>query len=148
LISESLERLTRKVEQYDNTFRNPNLSKLELLGPYCLFPDDETPIADASIRWDQEWPNSRRAGVYIIFSKDGTLLYVGKAWFIGRRLADYFRNELPLTKDRKCRVLHDGWTSTPMYVVTVAAPKDSRFEAAGLEEYLITELKPCDNLRM
>jgi len=140
MIKESLEELRRKVDEYGRRYRHPDLDELELLGPYALSQDD-TFVTDPKMRWDKQWPNSDRAGVYVIYSQDGTLLYIGKALHLGKRLANYFQYEFPVTKDKRCRVIPE-WKPTPMYVCTIAVPQKSRFEACALEEYLINESKP------
>ncbi len=136
-----LEPLERALREYENKYRHPSLGAFELSALYVLFPEESAPLA--RMRWDEIWPNCGRAGVYLIFSKTGTLLYVGKAWVIGRRLSWYFQ----YGENKGCKVIHDGWTETPMYVATVAVPDASTFEAAALEEFLIRELKPSDNKR-
>jgi excinuclease UvrABC nuclease subunit len=82
--------------------------------------------------------------VYLIYSED-RLLYVGTASKLGPRLADYFQYDFPGGKGNQCKVVHSGWTEMPRHVVTIAVPEASRFEASALEEYLIGELRPCDN---
>lgn len=70
---------------------------------------------------------------------DEAVIYVGKAsadsW-IGARLAKYFQYDA----NGRCRFIHAEWC--PRYVVTVAVPDDSPFEAPALEEFLIKELQP------
>jgi hypothetical protein len=137
-----LDKLKRALDDYQRTYRHPNLPRLECSDLYALFTEETVPIA--KMRWDDKWPNSERAGVYLIFSKTGKLLYVGKAWVIGRRLANYFQYDLSQGQTKKCRVVHD-WKEPPMYVATVAVPEISIFEAAALEEFLIRNLEPCEN---
>jgi hypothetical protein len=111
--------------------------------PYALVPEQAS--IEVKLHWPRdEWPNSRCAGVYAIFSADETLLYVGKSGLIGRRLYDHFREDAngacispPLYR----------WSKSPIYVITVAAPADKKFVASCLEEYLIEQLQPCDNTR-
>ncbi len=148
MMRDSLEKLRQEVEEYSRTYRHPDLPSFRLRGPYALFPENDTFVTDPEMRWDKQWPNSDSAGVYAIFSQDGTLLYIGKAWFIGRRLASYFQYEFPTTKEKRCHVVHTQWTYPPTYVCTIAVPETSRFEACALEEYLIHELKPLDNIRI
>jgi excinuclease UvrABC nuclease subunit len=75
--------------------------------------------------------------------------YVGKASMgncIGSRLSSYFGYESET--DRRCKIYHrEGWTEKPRYVMCVAVPEDSPFEAPALEEFLIRELAPPDNKR-
>jgi len=133
--------LKTKLKHYEATYRHPALERFGINEPYALFPRDGEVT---SLRWDDEWPSSKRAGVYLIYG-DSRLLYVGTAWTLGPRLGCYFQNEDPKSTVRKCKVIHTAWTETPKYVVTIAVPDTSRFEAAALEEYLISELRPCDN---
>jgi hypothetical protein len=141
-----LDRLTRALEDY-RKYRHPSLPDFEVGGPYALLPEEGAAVA--TTRWNDEWPNSKRAGVYLIFGRAGNLLYVGKAWVIGNRLSSYFRSDFSDGEKRTCRAVHGvgngGWSEHPMYVVTVAVPAGSIFEAAALEEYLIGRLDPSDN---
>ena len=126
-------------------YRHPDLADLALSDLYALFPEEGEPLA--TMHWDQQWPNSDHAGVYLIFDKNGKLLYVGKAWALGHRLASYFQYRQPRGEGNACEIVH-AWTPPgPMYIATVAVPDDSKFEAASLEEYLINELKPSENVR-
>jgi hypothetical protein len=139
-----LEQLNRALGEYHSTYRHPKLQALACSELYALFPEDIAPLA--TTYWDATWPNCDRAGVYLIFSETGKLLYVGKAWVIGRRLSSYFQYELPRSENKNCRVVHD-WNEKPMYIATVAVPDSSTFEAAALEEFLIRELVPSENKR-
>ncbi len=138
---DSLKLALKKYRQY----RHPDLSELEPSQIYALFPEEGEKLA--TLHWPQEWPEGKRAGVYLIFSGASKLLYVGKAWIIGRRLSNYFQSDLPANETNPCRIVHDWGDDRPMYVVTVAVPKTSTFEAASLEEYLIRELNPSTNQR-
>jgi hypothetical protein len=108
---------------------------------YALFPEEGR--ADfVESRWNEPFPNADRKGVYLIFSRTGMLLYVGKASMgasIGGRLGTYFAGK------NECRLLFTDWTERPTYIATIAVPQGLGFEAAALEEYLIKNLKPCDN---
>ena len=130
--------LRSKIEYYESTYRHPGLERFAVGNPYALFPTGN------EMGWDKEWPNSRRAGVYLIYGEN-RLLYVGTASKLGPRLANYFQYDFPGGKGNQCKIVHNGWTEVPKYVVTVAVPEGSRFEASALEEYLIGELAPCDN---
>ena len=72
------------------------------------------------------------------------LIYVGKASMgncLWNRLGAYFGGR------DECRVKHDAWKRPPQFVVTVAVPKSSTWEAPALEEFLIQRLDPIDNVR-
>lgn len=124
-----------------NAYRKIAHPDIEIGRPYSLVPEQASD--DVKLRWPKdEWENSKSAGVYVIFSSDETTLYVGKAWFLGQRLADHFR------KDAKGACVSPAnyiWSKLPMYVITIAVPSDKRFVASCLEEYLIEKLQPLDN---
>ena len=130
--------LKARVEHYQSTYRHANLERFEVSQPYSLFPQEGQ---TSTLKWGDEWPNSRRTGVYLVYS-DGGLLYVGTAWMLGSRLACYFRSED--RRDGRCKIIRPDWAESK-YVVTIAVPEKSWFEAAALEEYLIYELKPSLN---
>jgi hypothetical protein len=143
-----LENLRHALDKY-REYRHPRLGELHPSEVYALFPEEGE--KRATLHWPQPWPNGERAGVYLIFGGTGKLLYVGKAWIIGRRLSNYFQYDLPASEAKPCRVVHD-WgpdpeQNHPMYVVTVPVPNDATFEAASLEEYLIREVNPSMNQR-
>lgn len=105
---------------------------------YCLFPDKRDPRPS----WPDRWPNADKRGVYLMLGDDDAVLYVGKASadsYLGARLAAYFR----YGEDRRCKFIYEDWC--PRYVVTIAVPDDSSFEAPALEEFLIRELRPPRN---
>jgi hypothetical protein len=136
-----LDSLKVALKEYQETYRHPNLPHLECSELYALFPEETTPLAKTY--WPATWPHCGRAGVYLIYTKTGKLLYVGKAWVIGRRLSNYFQYE---GQTKTCRIV-DDWRESPMYVAVVAVPNESVFEAAALEEFLIRKLGPCENKR-
>jgi hypothetical protein len=132
------------LDAYHNAYRNPNLGRLRLGDPYALFPEGPHPSGVKLVgRWPDEWPNVDSPGVYLILSANLDILYVGKTSLrqtFGTRLSDWFRSE---TDTGKCRVI-GTWSSSPTYVATI--PVGAPFEAPSLEEYLIQELRPPDNL--
>jgi hypothetical protein len=139
-----LDRLRGALVKY-RKYRHPDLPELVPSDLYALFPEKGKPLA--AMYWDQKWPNSDHAGVYLIFDKNAELLYVGTAWVLGGRLSKYFQYRQPRGEDHECRVV-DRWPKPgPMYIATVPVPDDSKFEAASLEEYLIGELNPSVNVR-
>lgn len=140
-----LEEVNHALDQYRAKYRRSDLPDLRASGLYALFPD-EAQTASAASGWNQEWPFSNETGVYLIFSGSGRLLYIGKASMnhcIGGRLSNYFGAD---KATKRCRVEHE-WSERPAYVATVAVPRDMKFEAAALEEYLIATLDTCDNVR-
>ena len=140
------------MDEYLNEYRlNPNLEALEISGIYDLFPDQSSSDKDIqkAAAWPDRWSNSERPGIYAIFDASLELLYVGKASmgsYLGARLSSYFQG----SPKEPCKVLHtwvnhEGETVTPRYVITVAVPKETPWEAPALEEYLIDQLKPPSN---
>jgi hypothetical protein len=141
-----LKDVNHALEEYKAKYRRHGLPDLRLSGLYALFPD-EVRSADATLGWNKEWPHSDEAGVYFIFGGGGRLLYIGKASMtrcIGGRLSAYFKTD---KATGKCRIVHEWGTDPPKYVATVAVPKDMKFEAAALEEYLIANVPSAHNLR-
>lgn len=128
-----------RIDTYHRTYRHPSLIEPQVSGLYSLFPH-ERPGSSHELCWPKTWPNADRPGVYLIFSKELELLYIGKAAVIGSRLGVYFQYDHDGL--RGCKVVHD-WSVPPALVVTVALGE--AFEAPSLEEYLITELNPPDN---
>lgn len=140
--------INEAIEAYERNYRHPDLPRLNISGPYDLFPASTEPWPNstpAEHRWPDVWPNSEKRGIYLIFDQSRNLLYVGKASMsssIGVRLGKYFGSS---DDGPCCRVLHTGWGAQPRFVVTVAVPDASPFEAPAIEEYLITLLSPSDN---
>ena len=125
------------IERFSTDFRNPNLEPFEISKKYELFPksNDES---GTKCQWPNTYPNTDRQGVYLICGENLNLLYVGKASMnnsLGARLASYFAYD---SDGKTCKVKHgDNWSQKPHFVITVAVPRESSFEAPALEEYLI-----------
>ncbi|MDY6981412.1 MAG: hypothetical protein SV201_16190, partial [Pseudomonadota bacterium] len=47
-------------------------------------------------------------------------------------------------QDRKCKPNHE-WVKEPRYIVTMAVDSELSFEAAAIEEYLISRLATQEN---
>ena len=60
---------------------------------------------------------------------------------IGKRLYTYFHYEAGLP----CTLKHATWTQHPRYLLTIAVPEATPFEAPALEEFLIARLHPSNN---
>lgn len=136
----SIEDVSNKIREYSARFRNPDLEQICRGEIYCLKKESSD---SPELGWPDTWPQANRRGVYAIVSDD-RVLYIGKASQqpIGHRLSSYFR----YGEARECTtVAGHNWTHDPTHVVTWAVPDSSPFEASSLEEYLIIELKPCDN---
>ena len=140
-----LDNLRRDLVNYHRKYRHPDLAELKSSDLYALFPEEAEKLA--TICWDQQWPNSDHAGVYLIFNKNGELLYVGKARVLGHRLASTFEYPQPRGESKACEIVPAWSPPGPAYIATVAVPDESKFEAASLEEYLIDKLNPSENVR-
>ena len=136
----NLKSVRAALERYQTRYRNPSLPKLELSGLYALFPSaNDHPACDAERSWPDYWPDVDDPGVYFIFDRALDLLYVGKAAILGRRLSEWFQ----YNETRDCRVI-GTWSRRPEIVAT--ARVGAAFEACSLEEFLIAELLPSDNI--
>ena len=122
------------VEKYNQRYH----TAFEPLSPYHLFPDEN---GECEFK-HQSWPGNERAGVYLILSKDDEVLYVGESNSLGRRFYSYFRDD-----EGKCIILSDNWSKEPYAIISIPAPDDRRYERLSLEEYLIQNLRPIDNIR-
>ena len=157
----TLETVRAHVSRYCEMYRHPNLEKLSLSQVYSLVagvgepPRQATQAPSAAPHQDQEasppfgwpgtWPNSGEPGVYLVFDTAMNLLYVGKASMsngIGARLNGHFGYATDGTRGCAPR---GTWSAPPAYVVAIGVPHS--FEAPALEEYLILELQPPDNVR-
>lgn len=130
---------------YQSEHRHPKRALFEIGPVVHLFPDTSLTLAtDETSPWTAPWPFSERAGVYLIYSVDLQLLYVGKASMgqsVGKRLYCHFGGN-----DEKCVFNPNGWNVHPQFVVIVAMPEDAPFEAPALEEFLIAKLLPKLNV--
>lgn len=121
---ESINTVLDIVELYQKKYRHPDLVKFEIYnGLYDLYPEEPTQYTECiESDYRNEWPHNKRAGVYLIFSNEMKLLYVGKSSVaIGSRLYKHYNSEWRMTR--------------PRFVLVVAVPES--FEAASLEEFLI-----------
>lgn len=129
-----------EVEQYTLHWRRDGLPAYNISGTYDLFPEVPSGVEKIEHKWPDTWPNSSSAGVYAVFDEGMKLLYVGKSSmssYLGARLGSYFG----FTPERTCRVNHN-WAVKPKYLITVAVPNASTWEAPALEEFLIKRLNP------
>ena len=105
-----------------------------------------TPLWDIQTDFDKTWTNNERPGCYAIFDGDMNLLYIGKADKMGSRLGSHFRKDHTDPSGKKgvlCKP--EQWKGEPKYVLTVAV--DKNYEASSLEEFLIQEVKPLENIK-
>lgn len=136
----------KAVSTYQERFRSPAQSLFEVGQPYDLFPLRGATAVPCGGKWPEPWPHPLRAGVYAFLSDNGELLYIGKASFrnsIAARLSTYCGYEAG--RGSQCLLYHQWKTAAPRYVVTIAVPESTRFEASALEEFLINELQPPEN---
>ena len=136
---------------YQREHRHPQRPPLDVSGLYDLFPERgpvRWPVQATPWAPSNPWPHAARAGVYFVLDADLELLYVGKASqgsSVGKRLSAHFKYR-SYPDDRTCVPTGD-WIGDPRFVMAVAVPDDSRFEASSLEEYLIALLAPPENTR-
>ena len=124
----------RSIGFYSKKYRHPRSPSFDISKKYDLFPSKKSD----GTGWPDYWPYTNRQGVYLICDKNEQVLYIGKASrtnTVGARLSYHFTSD----SDGGCYINHDGWSSKPRYVVTVAVPRGMAFEAPALEEYLITK---------
>jgi hypothetical protein len=134
------------IKRYEDEHRHPGRQRFDISLPFDLFPQAGPPCLKCDQVWPATYPHVSRAGVYLIFDDQARLLYVGKASMgndIGSRLGSHFGYAV----DRATCNARGNWTNKPRFVVTVATPIDSIFEAPSLEEFLIDRLQPMENQR-
>jgi len=130
------------VSDYCRKFRHPDLPSLDVAPPIDLYP--ERPLVGAAPQLEPvvSWPFAQRAGVYIMYDDALDLLYIGKVSMnrcLGQRLYEYFGG------GDVCVPKFD-WLFPVRFLVIIAMPEDSPFEAPSLEEYLIRTLHPKSNV--
>jgi len=136
----NLQDVSAALRKYHTSYRNPSLPKLELSGLYALFPSaSDRPACKVEKSWPDYWPDVDDPGVYFIFDHSLDLVYVGKAAILGRRLSEWFQ----YNDSGDCKVI-GTWSRRPEYVATVRV--SAAFEASSLEEFLISDLCPSDNI--
>lgn len=145
----TFEDLKSSLARYSAEFRHPSLRQLLVSGIYDLFPETGTPTnVPAESKWPDPWPNAESAGVYAMLDENLFVRYVGKASMkssIGRRLSSYFIYE-DRANNKRCKLSHpEGWLAHPRFVVSV--PVSLSFESPSIEEFLILQLLPPENLQ-
>jgi hypothetical protein len=133
------------IEEFTDKYRRHDFLPLEISNLYDLFPSalHSLDAAPPDI-WPAPYPFDQRAGVYLIFSESFELLYVGKSSMsqcIGKRLWTYFH----YSPDQTCVLKHSTWKQPPRFLITIAVPEATPFEAPALEEFLIGRLQPTSN---
>lgn len=135
------ERFKSGVDDYCRAFRREGLPPFQISGAYDQFPHQGPAVVPVQDHWPNSWPHPGKPGVYAMFSETMALLYIGKS---SRTISSRLSSCYGFETDRTCRV-RGQWKALPRYVVAVAVPADSPWEAASLEEYLIFKLRPSTN---
>lgn len=140
-----IDNLLDRIREYDENYRSEKMGQLEISEPYDISPEKEQAQIRCRGKWPEMWPYARRAGIYAFVDENLEVVYVGKASLknsLGARISSY----CGYAPDRSCQI-YDGWTNFPRYLVTVAVPEETPFEAPALEEFLISRLQPKENSR-
>lgn len=129
------------IKIYQTQYRNSELKPYDISEKYDLFPD-KIINSDNEYCWNAKWPNSERAGVYLILDDQLDVIYIGKADYLGPRLSSYFHYD----ENRNCKIIN-YWNGKPRFILTVAVPDSSKFENASLEAFLISKIKTKNNIQ-
>lgn len=127
-----------KVDEYVKKYRKGSLPPLQISDLYALYP---AKTGGAGSGWPGKYPYADSPGVYLMFDEDEKLLYIGKASMsnrLGGRISSYFKYD---DDGKTCRPVHTQWSNPPHYIVAIAVPDESPFEAPAIEEFLIGEFK-------
>jgi hypothetical protein len=127
------------VAEYESHYRHPNLTRFKISPPVDLFPMRPLPSGiTPKSSWTDNWPFAWSPGVYMIYSESLDLMYIGKASmnrYLGQRLGDYFGGSTTCIPKK-------NWLQTARFVINIAVPEETPFEAPALEEFLIKKLQP------
>ena len=139
------DKLLAEVEKFQASHRRSDSPRFDIEPPYDLFPQLGSTVIPYKFHWPTPWANADRKGAYALLDNEANVLYVGKASMgscFAARFVAYFAYE----NDRSCKIKHPNcWSRTPRYVLTIAVPIETPWEAPGLEEFLIRKLQPPDN---
>lgn len=122
------------METIEFYLRKYNINDAEISEIYSLYPEN------GAYGWPQCWPYHNKCGVYIIFDCNMVPLYIGEASIVARRLSNYFK----YAADGSCLPKQE-WLRTPCYLQVVSVKMD--YERFSLEAYLISTLKPDNNIK-
>lgn len=120
------------LSEFNRVFPRPNVGDIALSSPFRVIDD----FAVSS------FPNAASAGVYLVFDRNDHLLYIGKADGLGARLGSHFG----WNADRTAGHVKNAKLSEAHAVRTIALPRESWFEAAAIEAFLIWRLDPSLNV--
>ena len=128
------------VKEYSIKYRNPGCSKLMISKKYYLYPSDLI-VEEGCLKWPQKWEFCGEGGVYLILDKFDNVIYIGQTIHFGKRLGSYFRNN-----NKTCE-LKNSWKISPYSIVQIKIPSETIFERLSLEEFLIKNISPNENIR-
>ncbi len=130
------------IAYYQENFRHPKMEQFCISGLYDLFPERGDTEFQIKHKWPECWPNVEKGGVYMFIDVTGNVLYIGKTNKFGRRLGNYCM----YNETKGCKLKQDTWKGQPRFVITVAVPDSTWFEAYSLEAYLIDNIPTSDNV--
>lgn len=117
------------IAEMNALYPRPAMPPISLSSPY-----------DVSTEFSKPYPNAGNGGVYVLFSADEEVLYVGKASVgLGSRLGAHFRRD---TNNRDRGTSARLEFSEVAILRTISLPKGREFEAPAIEEFLIKKLIP------
>jgi hypothetical protein len=129
------------VTEYSVRYRHPDLARFDVGSPVDLHPSRPRLASAPEVPPQDSWPFHDRAGVYLMYDDALELFYIGKASMsrcLGQRLYEYFGGgEVCVPKFE--------WLHPARFLIIIAMPKESPFEAPALEEFLIRRLHPRIN---
>lgn len=135
------ERITQALSDYSERYRSGRAPSLALSEIYAFYPERAesklTPIA-----WPGSYPNADESGVYLFFGVAEDLIYIGSAANLNNRVGSYFKYSND--GERRC-AFKGALNTTPWYLMTIAVPESTKFEALSLEAFLINALSPKEN---
>ncbi len=135
----NIDDLCLHINEYQKKYRHPDLAPFKCVGEYSLNGE----VRPAQHTWPDSYPSGDASGIYAVFHF-AELLYVGKASHqpLSWRMGSHWK----YSEDKShAAPKSPNWSKPPTHLCFWAVPDDSRFEAAALEEYLISKLDLPDN---
>jgi hypothetical protein len=133
--------LKDEIENYKNKYRREGLPEFGEINRYALYPVEQN--NEKEYGWPEKFYDCDSPGIYAFLDENDKVLYIGKASMnnlLGYRLGSYFC----YGESDRCKPNHQ-WIRNPFYIITMAVHDDMKFEAAALEEYLISRLRTLEN---